>query len=89
MRTPLIIAATAILSAAFTLAIPHLHAAEPMMVSTDCIGRYRLERVADNIGVLVDTRTGRLWKRFISTGVSDGQWSEITVEELAIKAKQP
>ena len=44
-------------------------------------------RAADSMVVLVDTKTGRTWQRFVSTSVKAGQWEEITVEELAGKGK--
>lgn len=86
MRKTVVIIVVAVVALFAGLAIPHLRA-EQMVVGTDGVGRYQVVRAADSMVVLVDTKTGRTWQRFVSTSVKAGQWEEITVEELAGKGK--
>ena len=89
MKTASLVLIAMVIAVALTLALPHLHAAEPMLVGADGVGRYQVERVGDNLAVLVDTKTGRVWQRLISTNLRASQWEEITVDELAANAKRP
>ena len=86
MRKPILLTAVAVLALSAGIALPHLHA-EQMVVGADGVGRYQVVRAADSMVVLVDTKTGRTWQRFVSTSVKAGQWDEITVDELAGRAK--
>ena len=86
MRTRITLIAVALISLCTGLVLTRLHA-EPVVLGADGIGRYQLVRINDQIGLMVDTKTGRTWQRLISTNLKVGEWQEMSIEELGGHAK--